>query len=449
LPWLALGVAASRYVFRSRELYDLDSVNFALALQRFDPEVHQPHPPGYYLYIQAGRAAQLLFPHPNDALVALSILASVGAVALIWALARAWYGPRAALAAGLVFLFSPLAWFHGTVALTYAVEALFSALVGYLCWRGAVPASAVALGVAAGFRQSSLFMLGPLWLWTAWRAGRRKTVLGCAALAASLLAWWIPMTRATGGAGRYWEALDTLWSSVAARQNDTAALPAMVVARFCLILAMLGFTLGAGLLLARREGPQLSREGRIFFWIWVTPGLVFFSGVYLLLVNSGYLLVLTPPLFAWVGARLGRPRAAAAAALAGVNVAAYLYAPLYCTYGAVRRLERELAAAVAEVRATARPQETLLLAPDAHFLGFRHATWYLPEYLTVRYPLKDGQKIFAAQSRQTRLLEGLPAAQEYPRRVLFPRLPYTAGYTRLRKADTPVDSGPARVALSP
>jgi hypothetical protein len=33
---------------------------------------------------------------------------------------------------GLLFLLSPLAWFHGIVALTYGVEAFFSALVGYL-----------------------------------------------------------------------------------------------------------------------------------------------------------------------------------------------------------------------------------------------------------------------------------------------------------------------------
>ena len=33
-------VAISRFAFRSRYLYDLDSVNFELAMQRFDPRVH-------------------------------------------------------------------------------------------------------------------------------------------------------------------------------------------------------------------------------------------------------------------------------------------------------------------------------------------------------------------------------------------------------------------------
>ena len=48
-------VAISRWLFRSHYLYDLDSVNFALAIGRFDPRVHQPHPPGYFLYISVGR----------------------------------------------------------------------------------------------------------------------------------------------------------------------------------------------------------------------------------------------------------------------------------------------------------------------------------------------------------------------------------------------------------
>ncbi len=50
---------------------------------------------------------------------------------------------RAAAAgfAGLLLICSPLAWFHGTVALTYIVEAMFSSLIGYFCWRVYIGAS--------------------------------------------------------------------------------------------------------------------------------------------------------------------------------------------------------------------------------------------------------------------------------------------------------------------
>ena len=131
--FLAALVLATRVPFRSHSLYDIDSVNFALGMRRFDPTVHQPHPPGYFLYVCAGRLVNAFMHDANAALVAIGVAASCGAVVLIYALAQAWFGGRAGLFAGMMFVFSPLAWFHGTVALTYSVEAFFSALTGYLC----------------------------------------------------------------------------------------------------------------------------------------------------------------------------------------------------------------------------------------------------------------------------------------------------------------------------
>src|ERR1700678_2019114 len=132
---MACAVAISRLAFRSHALYDIDSVNFALGIARFDPRVHQPHPPGYFLYICLCRLLNYAVHDPNLALGILSILASIACVILIYQLGLDWFGPRAATFAGLLFLSSPLAWFHGIVALTYSVEAAASALMGTLCWR--------------------------------------------------------------------------------------------------------------------------------------------------------------------------------------------------------------------------------------------------------------------------------------------------------------------------
>src|SRR5438876_1162313 len=84
---LVCAVALSRFLFRSHYLYDIDSVNYALALDRFDPTVHQPHPPGYFLYVYLGRLARLAFRDSNTALVFLSIVASCAAAAMIYVLA--------------------------------------------------------------------------------------------------------------------------------------------------------------------------------------------------------------------------------------------------------------------------------------------------------------------------------------------------------------------------
>jgi hypothetical protein len=42
--------------FLARTLDDIDSINFALGIRRFDPTLHRPHPPGYPIYIAIGKA---------------------------------------------------------------------------------------------------------------------------------------------------------------------------------------------------------------------------------------------------------------------------------------------------------------------------------------------------------------------------------------------------------
>src|ERR1700756_5987532 len=204
-----LAVAVSRFAFRSRELYDLDSVNFALGIGHFDPRVHQPHPPGYFLYIWCGRLLAHLTRDPNLALVLLSIAASCGTIVFVYLLALQWFGRLAARFAALLFLLSPLAWFHGIVALTYSVEAFFFALIGYLCWlvfRGGhqwIPATALILGMSAGVRPSSLLFLGPLFLFSLYNSAIRQKVAGLVVLALTVAAWFVPMLLATGGPRAY------------------------------------------------------------------------------------------------------------------------------------------------------------------------------------------------------------------------------------------------------
>ncbi len=68
------------------------------------------------------------------------------------------------------------------------------------------------------------------------------------------------------------------------------------------------------------------------------------------------------------------------------------------------------------------PNDLLILGFDSHFLGYRHAGYYLPGYLTLQYPevkLNEGTRIFAMQGQDTRLLASLPAGP-YKRFVVFP-----------------------------
>src|SRR5580765_3116540 len=57
-PWPVAVIAAVYLVahlpFLAPSLEDIDSMNFALGLRHFDPAQHQPHPPGYPVYMVLG-----------------------------------------------------------------------------------------------------------------------------------------------------------------------------------------------------------------------------------------------------------------------------------------------------------------------------------------------------------------------------------------------------------
>jgi hypothetical protein len=436
----ALTVGLSRFAFRSHDLYDLDSVNFALGMTHFDPRLHQPHPPGYFLYICCGRLLAHFIHNPNLALVLLSIAASCGTVVFIYLLALKWFDQLAARFAALLFLLSPLAWFHGIVALTYGVEAFFSALTGYLCWlvfRGGhqwILATGVMLGISAGVRPSSLLLLGPLFLLSLYRVPIRLKMSGLIVLALTVAAWFVPMLLASGGPHAYFYALDSLWRLVPSKTTVFNSSPVNSIARAITIGFIYLLTFGAASLLPLVGLRRATVGSRTFLFsaVWVAPALCVFTFIYLRFVTSGYLLLLAAPGCIWLGRWLSEwytgsrlPLSAKRSILAAgavVNVAVFLFSPFYCSYRSVRRFESQLSKVDGALTKIADPGSTLIVAFDSHFLGFRHAGYSLPQYLTVEYPevaLPDGSRAFAMHGRDTSLLQSLPAVA-FTRFVFFP-----------------------------
>jgi Dolichyl-phosphate-mannose-protein mannosyltransferase len=437
----ALGVALSRFVFRSPVLYDLDSVNFALAIEHFDPRVHQPHPPGYFLYICLARAINHIVHDPNLALVILSIAASCGTIVYIYKLGLTWFGLNEARFAGALFLLSPSAWFHGTVALTYSLEAFFSAAMGYLCWgvgcgntRWILPAG-LFLGISAGIRPSSILFLGPLYLYSLRKAPLGRKLSGIGVLLLTLVAWFLPMIAASGGLDAYLRSLISLWHLVPSRNTVFNSSPATSVARFCFLILIGLINFGAAsfaLITAARRKIPVDTEKKRFTLVWTVPALSFFTFIFLQFVNSGYLLLLSAPACIWLGlwisdwyrqSRLAKPyRLAIVAFGAATNIAVFLVSPFYCSYRSVQQFNGELEGVRSALPKVGAANDVLIVGFDSHFLGYRHAGYYLPDYLTVEYPeveLDEGTRIFAMHDRNTRLVRELPAAP-YRRFVLFP-----------------------------
>lgn len=55
--FIAAVYLAAHVPFLAPSLEDIDSINFALGLREFNPALHQPHPPGYPVYMVMGHVS--------------------------------------------------------------------------------------------------------------------------------------------------------------------------------------------------------------------------------------------------------------------------------------------------------------------------------------------------------------------------------------------------------
>jgi 4-amino-4-deoxy-L-arabinose transferase-like glycosyltransferase len=281
-------------------------VQFALALREYDVLKHQPHPPGYILYIVLGRLANVWLDDPTAAYVTLAVAFSGLTTFVVYFLARAVYDRTTAIAAATLLAVSPLFWFYGSVGLTYAGEALFASTVAYFAYRalnGSRPDAYLAawyLGIAGGLRQSLLILMFPLWLGCVAFGVRRLRVVAIALtiLAASVLTWLVPMIWLTGGLDRYVAASVEL--------ADLVVMPTSIVggpldvtlrmSRYLLesVLVALGPLALAGLFsvwYVRRFGRS-SREA--FLLAWTVPPVLVYTLVHF--GQAGYVLTFLPAL---------------------------------------------------------------------------------------------------------------------------------------------------------
>ena len=433
---LALVTLASRWPYRARMLYNWDAVQFALALREFDIAKHQPHPPGYVLYVGLGRLVNATLADPTQAYVTLAMVFSAATTFTVYWLARALYDRVTAAAAGALLAVSPLFWFYGSVGLTYAGEAFGASLMALLAYRtlaGSVPhlyVGAVCLGLAGGLRQSVLVLLFPLCAACAMRGVRSRARLTAAAaiLVAAVLAWFLPLVWLAGGWTAYLRASTELYGSTLVPTSllggdlETTFRQARYVFESVLVgLGPLAIALGALPFYARRRG-WATREW--FLVTWVAPPLAFYTLVHF--GQAGYVLTILPALvillsgavveLVTAGAeRLRRPQwrwaltLAAVAPLLLINTGFFVSARpeprefdhragdtwvsrardeahdwiLSRTAAALREHEAVLRTYVETIRAVYDGEDTALLTELGNprsYPWLRHAMFYLPEY---------------------------------------------------------------------
>ncbi len=402
---LAIAVIATRLPFTSKYLFNMDSVQFALATGKFDVALHQPHPPGYFLYVMLGRFFLLFTKDENTAFVAISILFSVLAVLAVYHLAKVIFDTPTAVAAAAIAITSPVFWFHGEVALSYAPEACMSVLFALLCFRmqkgesGLYWAAAIALAVSGGIRQNTMVFLLPLWLYSMRGLGLRRMIASFVIFGIALAAWFIPMLHMTGGYERYNAALKAIWLD-----SNWRGIHLNWIAyngRYMFLFMMGGLGAAATPIVAwayfRMKGAVKGgkSDAAPFFVFWLLPAFLFHLLIFTHHAIPGYSLIYMVGLFILAGRALtvisfaktetppdkrGYLMKATLYPLLVGNTALFLFVPTQFSYGAVKGHDLMVAEYVDVVKQNFSPTDTEIIGSNRFFLSYRHAMYYLPEF---------------------------------------------------------------------
>jgi hypothetical protein len=322
-------------------LDDLDSMNFAMGVRHFDVARHQPHPPGYPLYIAAAKSIHALVRDEATLLGLLSAVSgALGLLSLVLLFSRidpAWPAPWP-LVAALTTATCPLYWLTATrplsdvpgLAASIAVQGFVLAAAS----DGALVGASFLAALATGIRSQAAWLIWPLLALALLQhrtARRRRFLLQAgAAFAGGGLLWAVPLVIVSGGPSAYWRALfaqgaedlsgiEMLWT----RPTPREAVRALY---FAFVAPWGSWVLAAGVLVFAATGAWLLYRRARGAWL---PLAVAFGPYFIFDVlfqetfTSRYALPLVPPV-AYLATRaiavLPRP-AAIAAAVAGAGFA--------------------------------------------------------------------------------------------------------------------------------
>lgn len=235
-----------------RTLEDLDSINFALGVRHFDVARHQPHPPGYPVYIALSKASTASLRAVGIDAAAprgLAIWSALGAAASLPALVLFFTAVegrrRLALWTAVVTAAAPLFWFTGLRPLSDMAG--FAASIWALAWLAAgqrrhVFLASLVAGIGIGIRSQVAVLTLPFLLYVLFTPRRlrwRDRAISAVLLCAGVLLWAIPLIVVSGGPAHYLAALGAqagedfggvamLWTRHSAREIASALIDTFV-----------------------------------------------------------------------------------------------------------------------------------------------------------------------------------------------------------------------------
>jgi hypothetical protein len=415
LTCLGILTLASRLPFRPDILINFDAINYSLAISHYDVRLSQPQAPGYLLYILIARGINQFVNNPLNTLYLESAIFSALAVVAIYLAGREIYNQRVGVFAAVFLATNVFFWYYSVIPAPYTGDFFLSVVIGWLCyrllktqstWSGLL--TAVCLGLAAGYRPQTFFLLLPLFLHVLWCIRSKPIVSGVSLMVCFCLAsiFFVIPIMISGGKEEY---LNSVGDTVPIFKNTYYFTRIMLylpryannlrmiftymvrsMGELLCVLTLVGF-------LFRPNKLRFWKDQRlIFLFLWVIPTWM----AYFLIWpgNPGTILVCTPPIFILAAFGMdqliqsARLRPLAMTVFIGILVAqtmTFTIFPIYPLGNGYRYFENWNSIKFQIARYKDRISLVKQLPVDGtliYAIDIRHLQYYLPEYKALSFP---------------------------------------------------------------
>ncbi len=397
----------NRIPYLSKYLYHWDCCIYEYGCKDYNVALHQPHPPGYFLYIALAKLLQPFLYFEHQCLLYLGVIfcgfSVIGLFFLFWEMESLIFGYLGAV----LLITSPLVWFNSEVAFPYIVELPFILWFLHTSHRMLRGRSinpwllGASLGLAAGVRQTAILFMAPMLVYTLIKLDNRRRLRAIASLVAVCLAWFIPMVALSGGFLDYLYSLgeqsDFVWSSTSLffagwrgiTENMAILLQSFYgVSGYLVILSCIELAI---MLFKRSKYRDTLR----FIGLWVSLPLFWFLFVHI--NKPGYLLIVAPAVL-YLGMRFilrvarifsddrifcGAFMTIAVLFTSYLNVDSFLNSRSMLSRYEINKANATVRRFCDMVLERYSEDETIILGRGSYGLSWMHARAYLPAYRSM------------------------------------------------------------------
>lgn len=193
-----------RLQLQSPWLEDWDSVQFSLGLHEYSIAKHQPHPPGYPIYILIGRILYPFFDSDLKTLTFMSVFFGTLSAIPLYFLTKKMFDKTTAIFAALLLMIAPVHWILAEVPISNITGLFFLIYFAYFLYifekkYQLWPIIGLAGGLILGVRLTDFpIVLGLLGLLVAVNFHFKRVIILAISFLVGILTWWIPLVIISG-----------------------------------------------------------------------------------------------------------------------------------------------------------------------------------------------------------------------------------------------------------